>query len=238
MKNLLKTAAVVSALTLAAVSAGGGSAQAGVVFESFPNYATAGDTNTMLCSSCTGYGAVFASFSLSSQETLDKAFVLVTGAANAMTISLFNDGGDGLPARNGTGGILNPILYQDYTAPTSVTAAPGNAGNGGNSLVEFSLANWQVGPGNYWIRFAGYSNLLPVYQTATPGHSRAVGTDFLLEGRNVTYNPSNMAVAFSLHGVSPSTGAVPEPGAWAMMLAGFGAVGFVMRRRKTVARLA
>ena len=236
MKSLLKTAAVVSALTLATFSAGAGSAQAGVVFESFPNYATAGDTNIMLCSSCTGYGAVFASFSLSSQETLDKAFVLVTGAANHMTISLFADGGDGLPARNGTGGILNPIIYQDYTAPTSVTAAPGNTGNGGNSLVEFSLANWQVGPGNYWIRFAGYGNLLPLYETATPGHSRAIGTDLLLEGRNVTYNPSNMAVGFSLNGVS--TGAVPEPATWAMMLIGFGAAGYAVRRRRAVASLA
>ncbi|WP_430418959.1 PEPxxWA-CTERM sorting domain-containing protein [Phenylobacterium sp.] len=238
MKSILRTAAAVSALTLAALSAGAGPAQAGIVFESFPNYATAGDTNTMLCSSCTGYGAVFASFSLSSQETLDKAFVLVTGPANAMTISLFADGGDGLPARNGTGGILNPLIYQDYTAPTSVAAAPGNAGNGGNSLVEFSLANWQVGPGNYWIRFAGYSNLLPVYQTATPGHSRAVGTDFLLEGRNVTYNPANMTVAFSLNGVDTPTGAVPEPATWAMMLVGFGAAGYAIRRRRTAASLA
>jgi hypothetical protein len=34
-----------------------------------------------------------------------------------------------------------------------------------------------------------------------------------------------------------SNGAVPEPGTWAMMLLGFGAVGFAMRRRKPAERL-
>jgi hypothetical protein len=33
-------------------------------------------------------------------------------------------------------------------------------------------------------------------------------------------------------GVRASVGAVPEPGTWAMMLIGFGAVGFSIRRRK------
>jgi hypothetical protein len=35
-------------------------------------------------------------------------------------------------------------------------------------------------------------------------------------------------------GGKPVEGAIPEPGTWAMMLMGFGAVGFAMRRRKPV----
>jgi hypothetical protein len=38
--------------------------------------------------------------------------------------------------------------------------------------------------------------------------------------------------------VTPPTGAVPEPGTWAMMLMGFGAVGTAMRRRRRQAKLA
>jgi hypothetical protein len=38
--------------------------------------------------------------------------------------------------------------------------------------------------------------------------------------------------------ISFSAAAVPEPGTWAMMLLGFGAVGYSMRRRRTTHRLA
>src|SRR6476661_566071 len=34
---------------------------------------------------------------------------------------------------------------------------------------------------------------------------------------------------------SPAVGGVPEPGSWAMMLLGFGAIGFAMRRRRIAA---
>jgi hypothetical protein len=40
--------------------------------------------------------------------------------------------------------------------------------------------------------------------------------------------------AFDILGVSDATqvGAVPEPSTWAMMLIGFGAIGFAVRRQK------
>lgn len=42
---------------------------------------------------------------------------------------------------------------------------------------------------------------------------------------------SNTVVSLDV-AFSPDTGAVPEPSTWAMMLFGFGAVGFAMRRRR------
>jgi PEP-CTERM motif len=237
MRNVLKSALLAAALAIAP------SVQAATVFESFPNYASAGATNLIACSSCGGAGAVIASFTLTANETLDKAFLLAaaTDANNALaswTVSIFNDGGNDLPALNGQqNGMLPPILYQTFTGPSSVDLAPvQNPGSGYNNyIVELGLPNWQLNAGKYWVRFAGYSTLLPIYQTATPLHSRVVGNDFLLDGRfPVAFAGPNGAIGFSLNGINPN-GAVPEPATWAMMIAGFGVIGTAMRRRRRVA---
>lgn len=41
----------------------------------------------------------------------------------------------------------------------------------------------------------------------------------------------------SLSSVTPVTGAIPEPATWLLLLSGFGAIGFVLRRRSTRLRL-
>jgi len=38
---------------------------------------------------------------------------------------------------------------------------------------------------------------------------------------------------FRVGGISTAAEPVPEPGTWALLLVGFGALGFAMRRRKT-----
>jgi len=53
---------------------------------------------------------------------------------------------------------------------------------------------------------------------------------FVAVGDDNTGKPSNVL----LHGIT-ITNAVPEPATWAMMLLGFGAVGFSMRRRRRIA---
>ena len=52
-------------------------------------------------------------------------------------------------------------------------------------------------------------------------------------------NPDRYDDGFKLKSITVNT-AVPEPGTWAMMLFGFGAVGYSMRRRKpqTIAQIA
>lgn len=66
---------------------------------------------------------------------------------------------------------------------------------------------------------------------------------FLLTGLDqqaVSFNMDSDTNAFEIDnivvntiGVGPHDGAVPEPATWAMMLLGFGAIGFSMRRRRS-----
>jgi hypothetical protein len=59
---------------------------------------------------------------------------------------------------------------------------------------------------------------------------------FLLSGldqTNVRLRLNSSQNAFEIDNIAVTT--VPEPGTWAMMLLGFGALGFAIRRRKSSA---
>jgi len=219
MTKLLLQLAAASAITAAAASA-----HAVVVFESFANFATAGTPDTgEFCSSCTGYGVLAASFTLTAAQTLDKAFVLIKPLAdpqnNSLTVSIIPDNGNDLPLGGDSSFVL--LHYLDYTLPTSLTPEPGN-----NLLAEMALPNWELAAGKYWIRFAGYAMTMPVFTTTTPEVSRVVGGQFF-NGNGITFNPPNAAIGFSLNAV---TAPVPEPGSLALMLAGIASLGFIARR--------
>lgn len=219
----LSAAAVALAITAASLPAAS-FAQSVPVFESFPNFATAGATNLNSCSSCTGYGVLAASFTLTSDQVLDRAFVLINPltdpANNSFTVSIIADNGSDLPL--GGDSSFAPLYFMDYTLPTSLTPEPG-----GTVLAEMDLPDWNVGAGKYWIRFAGYSMTMPIYHTDDPAHSRVVGTQFF-NGGGITRNAPDEAIGFSLNAVA----AVPEPATYAMLMAGLVGVGFVARRRR------
>jgi hypothetical protein len=79
--------------------------------------------------------------------------------------------------------------------------------------------------GTYTVSVMAYSNF-----ANGPNLSNGFENDGSFNGRNNNW-------AFDILGVSEATevGAVPEPSTWAMMLVGFGAIGFAMRRQKKAA---
>lgn len=62
-------------------------------------------------------------------------------------------------------------------------------------------------------------------------------TNLALDAGQYTLTVSGMRGTTSTFTGNISFAAIPEPGTWAMMLLGFGAVGFAMRRRRTPALL-
>lgn len=120
------------------------------------------------------------------------------------------------------------FFYTSSTAAT-VTVYDGLGGTGNilgtiNLLAQYNdncigdpsggFCNWSAGG----VGFAGTA-----FSIDFGGTANQTGFD------NITFGS-----------VNPGGGAVPEPGTWAMMLLGFGAIGFAMRRRTAlkVAQLA
>lgn len=169
-------------------------------------------------------------FSFATNATVTGAGVYIAGLGNLgtwdgnFTYYLFDSSG-GAP-----GGLL---------ASGDVSTVVTNTGNawccGGNSyLVEFDfLSTFAAAAGStYWlgIHLSDNFDRDDVYWVTTSGN----GTSRAQESINGTFDnwsSNNLEHAFYLTGdriVAP----VPEPGTWAMMLLGFGAIGAAFRRRR------
>ncbi|MBX3481428.1 PEPxxWA-CTERM sorting domain-containing protein [Phenylobacterium sp.] len=124
-------------------------------------------------------------------------------------------------------------LYEDGPGPSYWT--PGaqlytiglSDGGPGNGYIGTSDISWRVGPGAYWVGFEvlpgdtlfgfmPYFVPRPLQEAIGPpgAYFRAAGA------------PGS---AFRISGV------IPEPGAWALMIVGFGAAGAVLRARRRAA---
>ncbi len=89
--------------------------------------------------------------------------------------------------------------------------------------------NWNLAAGSYWVGFfTDGTNFISSSATNPLSRHAVRGFDNLWVQRG-----SDLALGIRMIGnVTP--GAVPEPGAWAMMLIGFGAIGGTLRARRRV----
>ena len=111
---------------------------------------------------------------------------------------------------------------------------------GQSYLISFDLQGDGGTPSFYQVLFGGaqlFTGTNPAAFGFTTFSTTATATG---ASTNLAFNFRNDPGFFSLDNVSVTavTGAVPEPTTWMMMLLGFGAIGFAVRRRRTSTVLA
>ena len=205
MKRYLLAAAVAATAVISTP------AMASVTIEGDPANTTVNGfsgSNGLLVS---GSGLPFGPFTLSSLGDTFTTAVLTIGTPEG-TVNLFEDT---TPRQVSVDfAFLNPLDVAGglVTGSTVGFFAPTLFGSCGLVAGGCGSVDWSNTPTIFNFGSGGsFSLLLGDATFATPGSARVNGT--------FTY-------------VSPS---VPEPGTWAMMLIGFGAVGFALRRRRTPA---
>lgn len=103
--------------------------------------------------------------------------------------------------------------------------------------IHANFTDTMLAPGTYWIGMSGTNisvNWMHFYDA-----SRADET-YNLFGERVNFKLSpDFSASFRLHGFEtvalPTSGAVPEPASWAILVIGFGMTGAVARRRHRIA---
>jgi len=139
-----------------------------------------------------------------------------------------------VPGQNGagSGGVQTSTTRLGLNGPTDLDLSKVDVFTGG-SLPSFD------GGGNFTGFTGGTDYSVPIVALGTTGQTAS--TDLLPTDIPITADESNYIVIKGLsRGAGPYGGTVtftptpgvPEPATWAMMLFGFGAVGFGLRRRK------
>ena len=150
-------------------------------------------------------------------------FNFSVGTASDVTLRSYSHSGGTMADATviGSGG-FDPILAL-FDGTGNLVGQDDDSGPGFDVLLTRLLQ-----PGDYTVSVMAYSNF-----ANGPNLSNGFQNTGSFGGRSQSW-------AFDVLGVDTATqvGAVPEPGTWAMMLMGFGATGFAMRRRKKVLTLA
>lgn len=155
---------------------------------------------------------------------LSTAFASVPAHAQALTFELTGSRiatftlDDSIPDSFNTSALIgDQIFFNNIAGNFGGMAGTGNISFGTNLIADFNI------------------------QSANLGFTQLSGPDALFTGP--ASNPTFTLGTFNLSGgftagpatltISQAVAAVPEPGTWAMMLLGFGAIGFAVRRRRS-----
>ena len=155
------------------------------------------------------------------------------GAGGFSNCYAFQNGTTAQGAGNGTG---SPSIYKRNSDGSTDTSSRFPSISGGEFAITYTTAGNQLSftytPGandpliHYFV--INQANQSRLYYDAAPITSFSVGLSNLFPN-----NPGYSHITF----FDTGTAAVPEPGAWAMMMLGFGAMGFAMRRKKVSTRI-
>lgn len=167
-------------------------------------------------------------------------FTVVSDSTNSGQGGVLGQGGYGLADNGSFGG---DAVYAAVDGPTGYAQFLGDKG-----FSQFGLFfNYAPGIGNpatiASLNAAGdvidSFNIEELAPISTPGGFnefafRGIGYEDGTEVYGIRFGGAYILATGTADGV-PSTGGVPEPATWAMLIAGFGLVGASARRRRTVA---
>ena len=157
-------------------------------------------------------------FTLASDTEVTAVEGFISGLASVGTITIYSDAA--IPAAS------NILFSANFAIMSSDGTWQGVFGQ-----------NWVLDAGSYWVGFSnsGNGNFMKGFApTPLPRYAFSTGNNWTLS------NPSSAASAIGIRiDGNRYVAAVPEPASWTLMIAGFGAIGGMLRtrRRKTEAFL-
>jgi hypothetical protein len=167
----------------------------------------------------------------------DKDHPTVTAPGYTLTLD-----GATVGFQEGVGG-YSGTLYGDSTHYLTMPSGTSATLTATTALRSFSF--YMGSPDEYnWVRFIGANG----YDVTVPGHTLVLGdtNQSWSWGKRVNFDFGANSVNTIILSASGNSfevdnfagGAVPEPGAWALMLMGFGAIGAALRTRRPATSLA
>ncbi len=152
-----------------------------------------------------------------------SATITVNAASMSYTGPSSLDGGVTTTIGYSEAGLTSPTFTEWLTFTDTLAAIDSISLSTSSASVDFTSAYLTDGVTNYALSFVGQI-----------GSNEFWGLDDTLLGPGtytLVINGNNRSTG-TLGGTVTITTAVPEPATWAMMILGFGAVGFVLRRKR------